>query len=252
MRRLLLALALFPLAAPAAPVRSGAYRWAEAKIERRGAREERAVLRGTTLDLDSLDLRGVTLAGGAADSGEARPSLERFLMVREGALRVSMNGVSKVLGPGSVAVAMPGDRQVVANAGSTPASYYRLAYRAKAAPDTARGRESGGSFMVDRRDMTERTTASGTRRDAFDRPTAMFRRFEAHFSSVNEGLRNHATHAHRAEEIMIFTRGAVELLIDDARPAASAGDIAYLGTQTRHSLANVGRGPTEYLVIQGE
>jgi hypothetical protein len=30
------------------------------------------------------------------------------------------------------------------------------------------------------------------------------------------------------------------------------GDLAFLGTMTRHSLANTGRGSTEYLVIQGE
>ena len=69
------------------------------------------ILVGSTLDLDSLEVRAVTLPATARpDSGAAHDSLETFMMVKEGKLWVTLNGVSRALGAGSVALALPGDR----------------------------------------------------------------------------------------------------------------------------------------------
>jgi (S)-ureidoglycine aminohydrolase len=118
--------------------------------------------------------------------------------------------------------------------------------------DLARGKLAGGSFMVDAKDLKERPTPSGTRQDVLNRPTAMWKRFEAHYSSVKEGMRNHATHTHRADEIMMLTKGKIVLTLGDERPPATASDVILLGSMIPHSLGNVGKGPTQYLVIQGE
>jgi uncharacterized cupin superfamily protein len=85
-----------------------------------------------------------------------------------------------------------------------------------------------------------------------NRPTAMFKRFEAHYSSVKQGMRNHATHSHRADEFMMLTKGQVEVLLGDTHPRAGGSDIVFLGSMIPHSLGNIGTGPTQYLVIQGE
>ncbi|MEO6528067.1 MAG: cupin domain-containing protein [Gemmatimonadaceae bacterium] len=255
MKRLLLALAaLLPLAsAPIDPLAAGVYRWADVKMVKSDGRVDRPIVSGSTLDLDSIDIRAVTIpADGKAESAGTHDSTELFLMVKEGTLWVTINGVSQPLSAGSVAVALPGDRQAVANRSTKPATYYLFTYRSRAPIDLARGKQAGGSFMIDWKDLKERKTASGTRYDVFNRPTAMFKRFEAHYSSVNEGLRNHATHSHRAEEIMMLTKGKVEMLIGERRPTATLGDIVFLGSQIPHSLGNTGKGATQYLVIQGE
>ncbi|MDB4883879.1 MAG: cupin [Gemmatimonadetes bacterium] len=255
MKRLLFALAaIVPLAsAPIAPIKAGAYHWAELKSVGRVGRVERAVMSGSTLDLDTLDIRAITLpVGGAAESEGTHDDTELFLMVKEGDLWVTINGASQKLGAGSVALALPGDRESLSNKGATPATYYLFTYRSRAPMDLARGKQAGGSFMVDANDLRERPTASGTRRDVLNRPTAMWKRFEAHVSSVNEGLQNHATHTHRADEIMMLTRGDVMVLIGDRRAPATASDVVFLGSMIPHSLNNTGKGPTQYLVIQGE
>ena len=255
MKRLLLLLAaMLPLASvPIEPVKAGVFRWAELEQVRREGRIERHILTGSTLDLDSLDIRAITLPpGGRAESEGTHDSTELFLMVKEGTLWVTINGVSQGLPAGSVAVALPGDRQSVSNAGTVPATYYLFTYRSRAPMDLARGKLAGGSFMVSWNDLKERTTASGTRHDVLNRPTAMFKRFEAHYSSVREGLRNHATHTHRAEEVLMLTKGSVEVLIGDQRPRATASDVVFLASQIPHSLGNKGKGSTQYLVIQGE
>jgi (S)-ureidoglycine aminohydrolase len=240
--------------AQAAPVKAGVYPWAQASsMDVGGGRVERVILSGSTLDLDSLEVRAVTLPVAArADTSSAHEHLETFMMVKEGKLWVTLNGVSRALGPGSVALALPGDRTVVSNVGGTPASYYVFTYRSKAPMDLTRGKQAGGSFMVELSEQAEKPTVSGVRRDVLNRPTAMFKRFESHWSSVNEGLRNHQTHTHRADEFMMMTRGNVAVLIGTTEPPASESDVVFLGSMIPHSLASKGPGPAQYLVIQGE
>lgn len=246
-------LALAPMLTSHEPVASRVYRWKDAVVEERVGRIDRPLFSGSTLDLESLEIHATTLlARSAPDSSDEHRDTELFLMVKEGTVRVAIAGSIAMLGAGSVAMALPGDRLTVTNSGTAPATYYLFTYRSRAPMDLQRGRQSGGSFIIDRLGLATRSTGSGTRRDVFNRPTAMFRRFEGHFSSVNQGLRNHATHSHRAEEIMMFVRGQADVLIDRVDHPASAGDLAFLGTMTQHSLANSGRGSTEYLVIQGE
>jgi (S)-ureidoglycine aminohydrolase len=237
-----------------APVKAGVFPWASVKgVEVGRGRVERVILVGSTLDLDSLEVRAVTLPAGAApDSGAAHDSLEQFMMVKEGKLWVTLNGVSRALGAGSVALALPGDRIIESPMGGAPATYYLFTYRSKAPMDLNRGKQAGGSFMVDFDEQGEKTTASGVQRPMLIRPTAMFMRFESHWSSVNEGLRNHQTHTHRADEFMMMTRGNVAVLIGTAEPPATASDIVFLGSMIPHSLASMGPGPAQYLVIQGE
>jgi (S)-ureidoglycine aminohydrolase len=259
MRPLLLACAAIALFTPHvsaqdAPVKAGVYHWANLRqSDARGARTERMVLSGSTLDLDMLEVRAVTLPSTVSgDTVIAYDSLESFVLIKEGKLQATLSGVIRALGAGGVALVLPGDRLVLSNVGGVPATYYQFTYRSKAPMNLNRGRQAGGSFMLDYADLTEKPTAVGFRRDVVNRPTAMFRRFESHWSSVKQGVRNHATHTHRADEFMMMTKGNVQLLIDTAEPPATIGDVVFLGSMLPHSLLSKGAGPAQYLVIQGE
>jgi (S)-ureidoglycine aminohydrolase len=238
----------------AAPVKAGVYRWADLRqAVGRGGRTERLILTGSTLDLESLDVRAITIAATAsADTVTANDSLERFLLVKEGKVWATLSGVSRALGVGGAALTLPGDQLVLSNTGGVPATYYLFTYRSKAPMDMNRARQAGGSFMLDYAELTEKPTTVGFRRDVVNRPTAMFRRFESHWSSVKEGVRNHATHTHRADEFMMMTKGNVQMLIGTAEPPATLGDVVFLGSMLPHSLLSKGAGPAQYLVIQGE
>ena len=259
MRSLLVAVAGLSLVASSAlaqlaPVKAGVYRWAGTRpIGGTGGRTERLVLVGSTLDLDMLEVRAITIPSSAAiDTSAAQDSLESFVLVKEGQLGATLNGVTRSLGAGGVALVLPGDRLVLSNSSGGAATYYLFTYRSKAAMNLERGRQAGGSFMLDYADLSERPTAVGFRRDVLNRPTAMFRRFESHWSSVKAGVRNHATHTHRADEFMMMTKGNVQLLIGTAEPPATMGDVVFLGSMLPHSLLSKGPGPAQYLVIQGE
>lgn len=237
-----------------APVKAGVLHWAGlAPADAGGGRVERLVLSGSTLDLDALEVRAITIPfREAPDTAVADDSLESFVLLKEGKVMASLNGVIRTLGPGGIALVLPGDRLVVTNTGGVPATYYRFSYRSRQPMNLERGRQAGGSFMLDYTELTEKPTAVGFRRDVLNRPTAMFRRFESHWSSVKEGVRNHATHTHRADEFMMMTRGNVQMLIGKAEPPATLGDVVFLGSMIPHSLLSKGPGPAQYLVIQGE
>jgi (S)-ureidoglycine aminohydrolase len=259
MRGLLPALAGIALSAASAagqlaPVRAGVFAWsALAPANAGGGRVERLVLTGSTLDLDALEVRAITMPSTAAvDTAAGQDSLESFVLVKEGKLGATLNGVTRSLGAGGVALVLPGDRLVLSNSSGGPATYYLFTYRSKAPMNLERGRQAGGSFMLDYTDLSERPTAVGFRRDVLNRPTAMFRRFESHWSSVKAGVRNHATHTHRADEFMMMTKGNVQLLLGTEQPPATLGDIVFLGSMLPHSLLSKGEGPAQYLVIQGE
>jgi len=259
MKRLLPALAAMALTATTAsgqlaPVKAGVYGWGKvAPANTHSARVEHVVLSGSTLDLDTLEVSAVTMPPtAAADTAAGHDSLESFVLVKDGKLLATLGGVTRTLGAGGAALVLPGDRLVVTNVGGAPASYYRFTYRSKAPMNLERGRQAGGSFMLDYTELTEKPTAVGFRRDVVNRPTAMFKRFESHWSSVKEGVRNHATHTHRADEFMMMTKGNVEMLIDTAHPPATTGDVVFLGSMLPHSLLSKGAGPAQYLVIQGE
>jgi (S)-ureidoglycine aminohydrolase len=259
MRGLLPALAGIALTAASAagqlaPVKAGVYRWAGvAPASASSGRVERLVMSGSTLDLDELDVRAITVPPSATpETAAGHDSLECFVLVKEGRVMASLGGVTRVLGAGGAALVLPGDRLLLTNIGGVPATYYRFTYRSRAPMDMERGRRAGGSFMLDYTELTEKPTAVGFRRDVVNRPTAMFKRFESHWSSVKEGVRNHATHTHRADEFMMMTKGNVQLLIGTQEPPATLGDVVFLGSMLPHSLLSKGAGPAQYLVIQGE
>ncbi len=244
--RLLLLTALWASAATAQvdAVQSGVYRWTDTDATR-------PILDGVTTPLAHLEIRAVTLAPGqSSPPGPAHDELEALVIVKEGALRVTLEGGQDVLGPGSVAVVLPGDAHGFENAADAPVTYYLFRYRSKAPVDAERGQNAGGSFLVDWNDVTMQETETGGRRQHFDRPTAMFERFEMHVSTLNAGLTNHAAHTHPAEEFVLIIKGEVEMLVGETYQKASPGDIIFLASLIPHALRNIGGGPTEYFAFQ--
>jgi len=225
-------------------VASGVYPWHEEATAK-------PILAGTTTPLAHLQIEAATLAPGeASHTGPAHSDLEELVIVKEGTLTVTLAGQRQALGPGSVAVILPRNGHGFENAGTAPAAYYVFQYRSTAPWKGARGQHAGGSFLVDWNDVAMQETATGGRRQHFDRPTAMFERFEMHVSTLNEGLTNHAAHTHRAEEFVLIIKGEVEMLIGDAYQKASPGDLIFLESMIPHTLNNIGRGPTEYFAFQ--
>ena len=233
------------------PVPSQVYNWNRLEVIREETRDRRQMIDGSTNDLTSLEIHTSTLEPGKAPhASHTHTDVEELIIVKEGKLKATIKDETKILGPGSIALAVPGEEHGFFNGGDTKTTYYIIKLKSKLPLNSDRGKKAGGSFMIDWNDVTMVTSERGGRRNTFDRATSMFSRFEMHVTTLNKGLVSHAPHQHRAEEIIILIKGKAEMQIGDTHHKMEPGDLVFLESQVLHALKNVGDEPCEYFAFQ--
>ncbi len=123
-----------PLSAASGRLGSGIFPWEklEAKATKTGAR--RAVLDLPTSTLANFECHVTTLNAHEAPHAPHRHPDEEIVLVKEGALDVTINGATTRAGPGSIVFVSSGDHHGWVNAGDTPATYYVLRLKSEATP----------------------------------------------------------------------------------------------------------------------
>lgn len=172
---------------------------------------------------------------------------EELLIVDEGELSVSINNETKVLGPGSAFVILPGDEQMMNNLSDSNTGYYVLIYKSKKAEQN---KEKGKSQFYDFKETVFKAHNKGGRRDYMNRPTAMFDRLEMHATYLNSGLQSHAPHRHLADEIILMLDGEATMNIDGKDLKAQKGDFYYMPSNCLHGITNTGKTQAAYLAFQ--
>jgi len=250
---IIITLSSSPLWGQENPVKSGIYRWDDLNAEKKASIESRAILQGSTRDLSHLEINAITLVPGINPHvSHPLEAEEALVIVKEGQLKVTINDKSSVLGPGSIALIMPGDEHGFENAGNSPASYYIMKYRSKLPINKERGKEAGGSIMIDWNDLAFYTHDKGGVRRYFDRATAMCKNFEMHVTTLNAGIKSHDPHTHRAAEIILMIKGDTEEQIGDKFYKGTEGDLYFLASEIPHAIQNVGKGQCMYFAFQWE
>lgn len=250
MKYLLVLLSLLASSLQAAEVKSGVYHWDMLPASKSKVGITRPILSGNTLDLKSLDIYAHTLPVDAELDSVGSNKTEKLLIVKSGLIKLTIDGKSETLVPGSVAVLHPDTEYSVANADTVPSTVYAFRFISKSGFKKDASDLGPGSFAVNWDDLEYKPSEIGGRRDNFDCPTAMMNRFEFHTSTLNAGLTNHRAHTHRAEEMVLVLRGKVEMLIGEENLTATAGDVFFIEAEILHSLRNVGDETTEYFAFQ--
>ncbi len=232
-------------------VKSGVYAWNKLQPKKEKSSISRQILKGETLDLAYFEIHASTLEPGMAPHpAHIHGDTEELIVVKEGTVRLTINGVSKLLGPSSVAVVMPGDEHGIENAGSSKATYYIMKLKSRYPTNNERAKKAGGSFVVNWDTVAVHKTDKGEHRDIFDTPTSQFARFDVHATTLNAGQVSHAPHTHRAEEMILLIKGNVQMQIGNNFYKASAGDIIFLASGILHALNNTGNSACEYYALQ--
>ena len=232
------------------PILSGVYYWNKLEPIKEDTRIRRQVLDGKTFALENFEIHTSTLEPGKAPHPPHKHAdQEELMIVKEGTVKITVNGNSKILGPGSIAFAMPGDEHGIENAGKIQATYFTLKYKGRM-PDIERGKQGGGSFMIDWNDLKTNNTGKGYRRDFFNRATSQLKQFEMHTTALNADSVSHAPHTHIQEEIILILRGNVEMYIDGKLYKGAAGDMYFLSANVPHALHNIGKEQCEYFAFQ--
>jgi (S)-ureidoglycine aminohydrolase len=230
---------------------SGVYYWNKLEPVKEDTRVRRQILQGKTFALSYFEIHTSTLEpGNAPHPPHVHADQEELMIVKEGQVKITIAGQSKILGPGSIAFAMPGDEHGIENAGKTQATYFILKYKGKLPMNLERAKLTGGSFMFDWNDLKTNNTGKGYRRDFFNRGTSQLNQFEMHTTALNADSVSHAPHTHVQEEVILILRGNVEMYIDGKLYKGAAGDLYFLSANVPHALKNIGKEQCEYFAFQ--
>ncbi len=227
------------------------YHWDKLEQKKEDTRIRRQVLQGKTFALSNFEIHASTLEPGKAPHPpHVHDDYEELIIVKEGQVKITIAEQTKILGPGSIAFAMPGDEHGIENAGNSEATYFILKYKGKLQMDLERARKAGGSFMLDWNELKTSNTGKGYRRDFFNRGTSQLKQFEMHTTALNADSVSHAPHTHVQEEIILVLRGNVEMFIDGKLHKGAAGDLYFISANVPHALKNIGKEQCEYFAFQ--
>jgi (S)-ureidoglycine aminohydrolase len=230
---------------------SNVYYWNKLEPKKEDSRVRRQILEGKTFALSYFEIHASTLEPGKAPHPpHTHADQEELMIVKEGQVKITINNTSKILGPGSIAFATPGDEHGIENAGNTQATYFILKYKGRPPMDLERAKQAGGSFMLDWNELKTSNTGKGYRRDFFNRATSQLAQFEMHTTALNVDSVSHAPHTHVQEEIILILRGNVEMYIGGNLYKGSAGDLYFLSSNVPHNLKNIGKEQCEYFAFQ--
>jgi (S)-ureidoglycine aminohydrolase len=118
--------------------------------------------------------------------------------------------------------------------------------------DLTGGSVAGGSLIKNWDKIVFKPHEKGGRRDFFDTPTAMCKRFEMHVTTLKPGLKSHDPHTHTANEIIIVIDGKTEMQIGNNFFKGKAGSVYFLGSNILHGIGNDGGETCSYFAFQFE
>ncbi|MFD2570809.1 cupin domain-containing protein [Spirosoma soli] len=252
MKPSLLLTLVMALSLPEQSIDSKVYVWNDTPVVKKAASEQRLLLEGATKDFSHIKIHATTLPAHQAPHPSHKHDDEELIIIKEGELTVTIEGNTKTLSTGSVALMMPGDEHGFENKGDKPATYYVMRYESKAPADRERGQKAGGSFWLDWNDVAFQPHDKGGVRKMFDRSTAMTRRFEMHVTTLNKGLWSHPPHTHAAAEILLMVDNSAQERINGQLHPATVGDLIFLESNVPHAIQNTSQGSCTYFAFQFE
>lgn len=233
------------------PVSSGVYKWKDHPVKQGEGRESRKIIEGTSPHFSYLEIHATTQFPGAEPSNaHANDDLEECIIVKEGTMKVTIEGKSTVLGPGGVILLMPQQMHSMQNIGEDNLTYYVMQYRSKKKMELERGVLSGGSLTLNADSLEMKSKSRGGGRAYFDRPTAMCERFEMHVTRLDNKGASHNPHQHDETEIILVISGETTMKIDGVEYAAGPGDFYFADSQLMHGVSNATDEPCMYFAYK--
>ena len=115
-------------------MRSSVFEWEslEAKPTKTGA--VRSVFKAPTARLQEFEMHITTLNPGESPHAPHQHVDEEMMIVKEGVLETTQNGVARRAGPGSIIFQASNDMHGLRNVGQTPATYYVIKWTVPDAP----------------------------------------------------------------------------------------------------------------------
>jgi (S)-ureidoglycine aminohydrolase len=239
---------------------SAVYSWQNELVKVRPQGEVRQFLEGSTPTFKLLKVHATTLnAKSRMRENAYSQENEELIIVKKGVLTVTIEGVTKELSAGGIALIMSGDIRATENKTDKTTTYYVIQLNAKEKPDLERSKKAGGSLLINFDEIAYKAHDKGGRRNFFDRPTSMATRFEMHVTTLNTGKDSHEPHTHLAPEIILMIDNELdssdenaEMYVSDKWVSCTTGDVSFVNSKVPHAIKNTSKGSITYFAFQFE
>jgi uncharacterized cupin superfamily protein len=217
----------------------------------------RSVFDNPTPAMDKLEVHITTLNPGKESHPPHRHSWEEMLLVKDGDIEVSINGVKHHAGPGALVFLAANDPHNSSNASAKPATYYVInfvtdlshAADAKSAAEQAvPGKLASGVYDCNAKPSTP--TPTGSRIVCVDSPTLTFLALESHITTLNPGQQTTPNAIDSNDELVIIKSGQVDITVNGVASRMNAGSLMYWAPNDKRTLRNIGTAPASYQVTR--
>jgi len=116
------------------PLSSTIYDWNSIKVEPTKTGEKRQFMMAPTPTLDELEIHVTTLNPGEAPHPPHKHPDEELIIIKEGTVESTANGVTKRVGPGSVIFQASNQLHGIKNVGTTKAVYHVIKWKTGKTP----------------------------------------------------------------------------------------------------------------------
>jgi len=232
------------------PLTSKVYSYENSVIESNPNGTVRNIFNGAGSVLAAQSIKVVTIDESKKKIYTNNHQTELFIIVKDGPILFTINKKNILLVRGSIVCLLPGDVLSVANTSKTTVSYYEMFYQSYAPVNKERAILAGGSFFIDWNNIVFKEHDRGGVRQFFNRPTAMFNKFDIHVTTLNTRKKSHDPHTHTDEEIILMLEGNGEMRIANEQQSCKEGDVVYLNSMFLHNITNTGDIPAVYYAIQ--
>jgi (S)-ureidoglycine aminohydrolase len=241
-----------PVSAQLKPIHSNVFHWDSLPIKKDSLkREVRRIATGTTNEFDFFELYTNTVnKKGFLKPPHIKNGLEELVIVKSGTMKCMVGNKTELLGPGSVALIPPLEKQNIENAGDTALTYYVLLFHSKKGMDIERSKQAGGALLLHKDSMPYTETATKGTRKYFDRPTAMCENYEMHTTHLFNKGTSHQPHQHVDTEIILMIDGETEMVIDGISYKAGPGDLYIIESGKMHGISNASDKPCSYFAFK--
>ncbi len=216
-----------------------------------------AILDDPTPALEKLEIHVTRLRPGMSSHSPHRHPWEEILILKEGQLDVSINGMLQRAGPGSLIFLASNDAHNVTNIGGSLATYYVVNFvtgRVRAIGDrpAAEWAPPGvlRSCVIDCDHMPAEPTKVGLHTNIVDSPTLTFLRFDSHITTLNPGQSTAPRNRDPGDELFIVMTGAVEVTLNAVTRVVGAGSLYYVAPNDERTMQNKGSVPCTYQVFR--
>ncbi len=232
-------------------VDSGVYKWSELPTKEGDKRVGRKIMEGSSPHFSFLEIHATTQYKGANPAPpHTQENIEELVIVKEGSLKLTMNGKSEVLPKGSVGLIPPLTEQSMENVGDGPLTYYIMMFTSKKEMDIPRVKEAGGPLSVNFKDLKPEKTNKGQSISYFERSTAMCEYFEMHVTELDRKGPSHTPHSHAKSEIILVIEGRTEMIINGETYQGTEGDLFFIKSNEMHGISNIGDSPCRYYAFR--